>query len=104
MCDVGKRTAVNERRLAFACLHEIGFDCVFEQNGHRSDDTELMGVYRFLIVCIANKHSTEPLLRSVRSFARHKMAMISEATVMSKPLSRGMPLVGPPRPTMVCRS
>ena len=37
-------------------------------------------------------------LRSARSEARQSTAMISEATVISKPDSRGTPCAGPPRP------
>ena len=35
--------------------------------------------------------------------ARQNTAMISEATVMSKPSCRGMPWVGPPRPITTSR-
>ena len=35
---------------------------------------------------------------------RQKTAMISEATVMSKPSSRGVPLALPPRPSTMERS
>ena len=41
-------------------------------------------------------------VRSLRSVARQKIAMTSEATVMSKPSSRGKPLATPPsEPTML---
>ena len=45
--------------------------------------------------------------RAVRSFnesVRQKIAMISEAAVMTKPSSRGIPPVRPPRPRTTCRS
>ena len=42
--------------------------------------------------------------RSVRLSARQRTAMISEATVMSKPSSRGTPLTLPPRPHTMLRS
>ena len=38
-------------------------------------------------------------LRSVKSSDRHKMAMISDAAVISKPVSLGTPDVVPPNPT-----
>ena len=38
-------------------------------------------------------------LRSLISVAKQRIAMISDATVISKPSSRGIPLRGPPRPT-----
>ncbi|MCY1233514.1 hypothetical protein D9M72_460600 [compost metagenome] len=37
------------------------------------------------------------------SVARQKTAMISEATVMSKPSCRGTPWAGPPRPMITSR-
>jgi hypothetical protein len=37
--------------------------------------------------------------KSSISVAKQRMAMISEATVISKPSSRGIPFKGPPRPT-----
>ena len=42
--------------------------------------------------------------RSVMSLARHKTAMISLATVISKPSSRGTPCIRPPRPSTMWRS
>ena len=42
--------------------------------------------------------------RSARSEARQRMAITSEATVMSKPSSRGTPWPGPPRPSTRWRS
>ena len=42
-------------------------------------------------------------LRSSRSEARHSTAMISEAAVMVKPVSRGVPWAVPPRPVMTPR-
>ena len=42
--------------------------------------------------------------RSSRSVARQKIAMTSEATVMSKPSSRGKPLATPPSELTVLRS
>ena len=42
--------------------------------------------------------------RSACEVARHRMAITSEATTMSKPSSRGWPLAGPPRPTVSARS
>ena len=42
-------------------------------------------------------------LRSIRSVDRHRMAITSEATVISKPLSRGTPLALPPRPMITLR-
>ena len=42
-------------------------------------------------------------LRSSRSVARHRIAIISDAGVMSKPLSAGSPLAEPPRPVTMLR-
>ena len=41
--------------------------------------------------------------RSASDVARQKMAITSLATTMSKPSSRGCPLMGPPSPTTVLR-
>ena len=41
--------------------------------------------------------------RSSRSEARQRMAMISEAGVMSNPVSVGMPFAGPPKPDTMLR-
>src|SRR5262249_1657205 len=41
--------------------------------------------------------------RSLRSLARQKMAMTSEATVISKPSSRGKPLATPPSEELMLR-
>ena len=43
-------------------------------------------------------------LRSSRSLARQKIAITSEATVMSKPSSRGKPLATPPSEQTISRS
>ena len=43
-------------------------------------------------------------LRSSRSLARQKIAMISDATVMSKPSSRGKPLATPPSEQTISRN
>src|SRR3972149_5251436 len=43
-------------------------------------------------------------LSSFRSADRQRMAMTSEAAVMSKPVSRAMPRRGPPMPTTTSRS
>ncbi len=42
--------------------------------------------------------------RSARSEARQKIAMTSEATVMSNPASRGKPLAAPPNEVTISRS
>ena len=42
-------------------------------------------------------------LRSKISFDRHNIAITSEAAVMSKPVSRGIPFEVPPRPTTIER-
>ena len=42
--------------------------------------------------------------RSSRSLARQKIAITSEATVMSKPASRGKPLATPPSEQTISRS
>ena len=42
--------------------------------------------------------------RSLISLARQRTAMISDATVMSYPSSRGIPFVLPPRPSITLRS
>ena len=42
--------------------------------------------------------------RSARSRARQKIAMTSDAAVIMKPSSRGIPPKGPPRPTITLRS
>ena len=42
--------------------------------------------------------------RSARSLERQRIAMISEAGVMSNPLSRGTPSVRPPRPMTMFRN
>ena len=42
--------------------------------------------------------------RSLISLARHRTAMISDATVISYPSSRGIPLVLPPSPSTTFRS
>src|ERR1700754_4310195 len=43
------------------------------------------------------------VLRSSRSLARQKIAITSEATVMSKPSSRGKPLATPPSEETIWR-
>ena len=42
-------------------------------------------------------------LRSIKSEARQNIAMTSEATVISKPDSLGMPLAVPPKPITILR-
>jgi len=39
--------------------------------------------------------------KSLRSLDKHSIAMISEAAVMSNPVSRGMPLPVPPKPIVI---
>ena len=41
--DVREGPSVNERRLAFERLHEVGLERVLEENGHRAGDVELLG-------------------------------------------------------------
>ena len=41
------------------------------------------------------------LLRSAKSLDRQRMAIISEAAVISNPVSLGIPDVGPPSPTTI---
>ena len=49
------------------------------------------------------KISPSRFFRSARLSERHRIAMISDAAVMSKPVSRGTPPVVPPRPTVTFR-
>ena len=48
--DVRKGPSVDERRLAFERLHEIGLERVLEENGHRAGDLELLGRHRVAVV------------------------------------------------------
>ena len=53
-------------------------------------------VFSFVQTDIRDKESLEKV------FARQKIAMTSEATVMSNPPSRTIPLPDPPSPTVTC--
>ena len=48
--DVREGPSVDERRLAFERLHEIGLERVLEENGHRAGDLELLGRHRLAVV------------------------------------------------------
>ena len=57
---------------------------------------EVAGAHRLAVARVADDDVAEALRRSSRSVARQKIAITSDATVMSKPSSRGKPLATPP--------
>ena len=63
--DVGERAAVHERRRSFERLHEIGFERVLEQRGHRSFAPDLGRRHRLLVAPVADDHPAEARLEIV---------------------------------------
>ena len=102
--DVGERSAVNERGGAFQRLHQIGRQRLLEQNRHRAMRLEIAGAHWFAVTGVAGDDIAQAFFRSSRSRARPKIAMTSDATVMSKPSSRGKPLATPPSEFTIERS
>ena len=58
--DVRKGPSVDERRLAFERLHEIGLEGVLEQNGHRARNLELLGRHRVAVIRPGDRDRAEP--------------------------------------------
>ncbi len=86
-------------------LHKIGHQRVFEQHGHRAVGFDVLGGDRLAVARLADDDVAEPALADPsRSIARQKIAITSEATVMSKPSSRGKPLATPPSELTIERS
>ena len=97
MRDVGERPAMDEGRVVLQRLHQVGRDRVLQQHRHRAGRLDLLGAHR------PRARGSAPTMilpsrrfRSLRSLARQKIAMTSEATTMSNPSSRGKPLATPP--------
>ena len=97
MGDVGERAAMDEGGIALQRLHQVGRQRVLEQHRH--------GAGRLQVgrASPASGRGCSPTIirpsrcsRSSRSVARQNTAITSEATVMSKPSSRGKPLATPP--------
>jgi hypothetical protein len=97
MGNVGEGAAVHEGRIVLQGLHEIRLERVLQQYRHRSVCIQLRGPHGLLLTGIADNDVAQTLLEILQRGGRQKMAMISEATTMSKPSSRGKPLPGPPR-------
>ena len=60
VCDVGERSAVDQRGRTFQRLHEVGRERVFQQRRHRADRTDLPGSDRFFVVRIADYDAGKP--------------------------------------------
>ena len=94
--------AMDEGRVVLERLHQVRRERVLEQRRHRAGGRQSLGGHR-----LSCRASGRPILpsrrcRSSRSVARQKIAITSEATVMSKPSSRGKPLATPPSEVTIC--
>ena len=83
MGDVGERPAVDEGGLALERLHEVRLDGVLEEDGHRAGRLELLGDDGLALPRVPDRDRAEALRRSCRSRATARMAITSEAAVMS---------------------
>ena len=60
MRDVGERPAVDESRIIFKRLHQIGLQRVLQQHRHRAMHAQILRQHRFLIACVADHDVAEP--------------------------------------------
>ena len=82
--DVGEGAAVDERGGVLQRLHQVGLQSVLQQGGHGALGVQVTGGDGLAGVGVADHHAAQALaFRSLMSEARHRTAMISEATVMS---------------------
>ncbi len=61
MSDIGERTAVHERRVAFERLDEIGQDRILEQYAHGAIGFEIASPHRFFVARAANDDIAQAL-------------------------------------------
>ena len=62
MRDIGEGSAVDKGRRAFERLHEIGRQCVPEQDGHRAAGLDSFCRHRLLVMARADHDARQPLL------------------------------------------
>ena len=87
--DVRERTAMHDRRHAFGGLHQVGQDGVVQQHHHRTDRLEVAGNHRPALGIEADDNLArggDAGLRGSRTSDR--IAMISDAAVITNPVSR----------------
>ena len=96
--NVGKRAAVYNGRRVLGGLYQVGHDGVLEQHGDGTGNARSFTVNGRPSVVKPSRMFSMRRRRSSKSFDRHRMAMISEAGVMSNPDSLTTPLVLAPRP------
>ena len=65
MGDIGKGTAVHDRRGALERLHQIGLDGVLEQRGHGAVRLQILGVDRLAGVIVGDKDIAQAALQIV---------------------------------------
>ncbi len=104
MRDVREWSAVNEGGSALQRLHQIGRDRILQQRGHGAVRLQIARAHRFAVASVADDDIGQAILQIVEILARQKIAITSEATVMSNPSSRGKPLATPPSEFMIWRS
>ena len=59
MGDIGERPAVNEGRIVFQRLHQVGHQRVFQKHRHRAIGLQLFRGYRFALAGLADDDVAE---------------------------------------------
>ena len=75
--------AVDEGRAALQGLHQVGHEGVLHQHGHGAGDAQVLGRDGFALLVRAEDDAAQALAQVLQAAGRARMAMISEATVMS---------------------
>ncbi len=87
--DVAERAAVDERRATLERLEQVGLDGVAQEHGHRARDLEVVRRDRGAVPPGRSTIRPSRARRSWRSLASARMAMTSDATVITNSVSRG---------------
>ena len=91
MRDVRERSGMHERRRALERLHQLGHDGVLHQDHQRPGDAQISAVTGSPLWLEPITMRPKRALMSARLVVSARIAMISLATVMSKPVTRVAP-------------
>ena len=90
MGDVGERATVHKRRVVLKRLHKVWLHRVFQQNSHRAVSLDIArNTQAYGRGDRPRSYDPDVPANPSGLLARQRIAITSEATVMSKPASRG---------------
>ncbi|MNE50653.1 hypothetical protein D3C80_1452400 [compost metagenome] len=70
LCNVGKRSGMYNRRIAFQGLHQVRFNGIFQQDGHSALCFQITGKYRLAVVGIANENIAQSVFQIFKIFSK----------------------------------